>query len=145
MHIAITTQVLSTLIKVNNERISMYDRAIKSLNEIQFAPLKLFRCMIMESEQYREQLEQTLKALGSEPDREDLVSDLWEGMLETVLTQRHLSLCELEKAVVQKAYEYALSQQLDNSVARILYEQHEELKISYHMVRGCASHQLVLH
>ncbi|WP_276132545.1 hypothetical protein [Polluticoccus soli] len=144
MHIAITTQVLSTLIRVNNERISMYDRAIRSMNDAEVAPLKLFRCMIMESEQYREQLEQTLKALGAEPDREDLAG-LWGGLLDTFLTQRHLSLCEMEKAAVQRAYEYALSQQLDNGIARILYEQHEELKISYHMVKGCTLQQPFLH
>lgn len=144
MHTTITKQVLNTLIKVNNERITMYERAIKAMSGTTI-PLKLFRCMITESEQYREQLELTLKAMGAEPDNENLASNIWGGLLDKVLDQRQFTLCEAEKAIVQKAYEEALTQHLDQSVTRMLYEQHEELKISYNMVKGCTSKQAILH
>ncbi|MCD6063938.1 MAG: family four-helix-bundle protein [Flavipsychrobacter sp.] len=150
MHTTITTtEVLNTLIKVNNERITMYHRAIRAMTGTNIAPLRLFRCMITESEQYRAQLEQTLKEMGTEPDCENestkaLVANIWGDLLDT-LSRDKLTLCEVEKALVHKAYEHALSLRLDNTIARMLYEQHEELKISYYMVKGCTSRQAVLH
>lgn len=134
--------ILSDLVKINNDRIEGYQKAYAQTDD---ADLKaLFQRMINESQTYVEQLNKELAALGGEREDGTTVSGkLYRTWMDVKATftgsDRHsiLSACEYGEDAAQRSYQEALK--ADNpmpySVRELIANQQSELKNAHDTIR----------
>jgi uncharacterized protein (TIGR02284 family) len=136
--------VLNDLVKINNDRIEGYQKAVDELKDGEDFDLKtLFSRMIMESEQYRTELSDMILSYGGEVADGSMASGklyrAWMdvkafftgGDRETVLNN-----CETGEDAAQKAYQMALEEEdimpeTKELIARqkaTLKQSHDEIK-----------------
>jgi len=136
--------VINDLVKINNDRIEGYEKALAEINDEDKEDLKpLFAGMIAESKQFKPQLEAIVSTNGGEIAKGALVTGklyrAWMGV-KSILTaggkRTILSSCEAGEAAVQNAYEEALnSNALPPEVKILIKKQQSVLKASHNAIR----------
>jgi uncharacterized protein (TIGR02284 family) len=134
--------VLNDLIKINNDRIDGYEKALKDLkaedNDLQLVFLKA----IDQSRKIRMVLGREIQTLGEEIPAGTTGGSIHRAWLELKVSftghSRHaiLASCEFGEDAAQKAYESALnSEHLPEYLSRIVLEEKEELKEVHDQIR----------
>lgn len=138
-----TAGVLNDLIRINNDRIEGYEKAVKDLKPEDQDLSVLFLKAIDQSRKIRIVLGNEIQTLGeSIPDGTTGSGSIYRAWMELKLTftghSRHsiLASCEYGEDAAQKAYESALeSEHLPEYLSRIVLEEKEELKEIHDRVR----------
>lgn len=135
-----TAAVLEDLIKINNDRIEGYEKAMKQAED---EDLKmLFSRMLEESRQYTEELG---RLLGSRSDGDEkdttIAGKIYRTWMDVKVSfggaDRHsiLASCEFGEDAAQKSYRQALEQDLQEDVRAVVARQQAALKASHDKIR----------
>jgi len=139
-----TAGVLADLIKINNDRIEGYEKALKDLkpedNDLQLVFLKA----IDQSRSIRQSLGKEIQVLGEEiPTGTSGSGAIHRAWLELKATftghGRHaiLASCEFGEDAAQKAYESALeSEHLPEYLSSVVLQEKQELKIIHDEIKA---------
>jgi uncharacterized protein (TIGR02284 family) len=138
-----TAGVLNDLIRINNDRIEGYEKAVKDLKPEDQDLSVLFLKAIDQSRRIKIVLGNEIQTLGeSIPDGTTGGGSIYRAWMELKLTftghSRHsiLASCEYGEDAAQKAYESALdSEYLPEYLSRIVLEEKTELKEIHDRVR----------
>ena len=115
-----TIEVLNDLIRINNDRVEGYEKAVKETNETDVDLRNIFNSMAQESRSYSGELTEQVRRLGGEPAAGttasgkiyrtwmDVKSGLSRSERKSVLEE-----CEFGEDAAQKAYEKALDSDTD--------------------------------
>ena len=115
-----TIEVLNDLIRINNDRVEGYEKAVKETNETDVDLRNIFNNMAQESRSYSRELTEQVRRLGGEPAAGttasgkiyrtwmDVKSGLSRSERKSVLEE-----CEFGEDAAQKAYEKALDSDTD--------------------------------
>jgi len=139
-----TAGVLSDLIRINNDRIDGYEKAVKDLRPEDKDLSVLFLKAIDQSRKIKIVLGNETQALKEEmPTGTTGSGSIYRAWMELKVTfsghSRHsiLASCEYGEDAAQKAYESALdSEHLPEYLARIVLEQKEELREVHDQVKA---------
>lgn len=136
------TEVLNDLVKINNDRVEGYEKAIIQTND---ADLKaLFTQMADESRKYVMELNQQLSSWGEDIQTETTASGkiyrTWMDVKRTFTgNDRHaiLASCEYGEDAAQRAYQEALSTEdpLPNELRELITRQKASLKRSHDIIK----------
>ena len=137
-------ELLNDLVRINNDRITGYNRAIKEASDEDVDLKGLFRSMVNESEQYVAELSNRIIKLGGSPTDDTTASGkIYRGWMDVkaVFTgsdrKALLSSCEYGEDAAQKAYNDALSSdvEIDAETRQLIMDQKTSLKKSHDMVK----------
>ena len=137
-------ELLNDLVRINNDRITGYNRAIKEASDEDVDLKGLFRSMVNESEQYVAELSNRIINLGGKPTDDTTASGkIYRGWMDVkaVFTgsdrKALLSSCEYGEDAAQKAYNDALSSdvEIDAETRQLIMDQKTSLKKSHDMVK----------
>ena len=145
-----TTEVLNDLVKINNDRIAGYQKAIQE-SKTEDADLKvLFSNMIRESEQYKAALTSEIMALGDPVDsgttNSGKIYRAWMD-IKAVFTGHDrksiLENCEFGEDAAQKAYKTALQDEdLTAEIRALILEQQVSLRASHDKIKALRDSQV---
>ena len=145
-----TTEVLNDLVKINNDRIAGYQKAIQE-SKTEDADLKvLFSNMIRESEQYKAALTSEIMALGDSVDsgttNSGKIYRAWMD-IKAVFTGHDrksiLENCEFGEDAAQKAYKTALQDEdLTAEIRALILEQQVSLRASHDKIKALRDSQV---
>lgn len=135
-----TAAVLEDLVKINNDRVEGYEKAMKQTDD---EDLKMFFSrMLDESRQYREELNRLLDGLGGERETDStIVGKIYRTWMDVKVSfggkDRHsiLASCEFGEDAAQKSYRQALEQDLSENIRDVIARQQSALKASHDRVR----------
>ena len=139
-----TVNILNDLVKINNDRIEGYEKALKDLKD-EDADLKpLFLSFIDQSRKIKMTLGTELEVLGGDIDQGTTGSgSLYRAWMDLKATftghTRHavLAACEYGEDAAQKAYETALNtEHIPAHLVDILMDEKENLKASHNQVKA---------
>lgn len=139
-----TIEILNDLVKINNDRISGYEKAIEN-TETPEAELKtLYTRMVEESYEYNRELSEHVVKLGGEPATDTTVPGkiyhAWMDVKATFSgndTKSTLAACEFGEDAAQKAYAKALEKDspLPTDIYDLIARQKTLLKGSHDLIR----------
>lgn len=144
MNHSASIEALNDLIKINNDRIIGYRKAINELKEDQDDDLKeVFSNMISESEQYIDTLSQKVEAYGGNPtDDTTLPGKIYQAWMDVKAffsggdRKTVLSNCETGEDAALRAYQAALDDdEIMNETKIIIEEQMASLEQSHDKIR----------
>ncbi|WP_343304671.1 PA2169 family four-helix-bundle protein [Chitinophaga niabensis] len=136
-----TAEVLEDLVKINNDRIEGYQKAIKQTDD---GDLKiLFDKMVADSKQFTTELNKQLRNLGEERERDStMAGKIYRTWMDVKVSfggnSRHaiLASCEYGEDAAQKSYREALAQDhLPEDVRALITEQQRTLKAAHDQIR----------
>lgn len=135
-----TAAVLEDLVKINNDRVEGYEKAMKQTDD---EDLKMFFSrMLDESRQYREELNRLLDGLGGERETDSTIAGkIYRTWMDVKVSfggkDRHsiLASCEFGEDAAQKSYRQALEQDLSENIRDVIARQQSALKASHDRVR----------
>lgn len=136
---------LNDLIKINNDRISGYQKAIEELKDSKDADLKmLFGQMITESEGYKNELAQLVSTYGGEISEGTTMSGkLYRTWMDVkaVFTggdrKTVLNNCEAGEDAALKAYQMALDDKdVMPATKDLIAKQHQALLVSHNKIKA---------
>ena len=137
-------ELLNDLVRINNDRITGYNRAIKEASDEDVDLKGLFRSMVNESEQYVAELSNRIIKLGGRPsDDTTAAGKIYRGWMDVkaVFTgsdrKALLSSCEYGEDAAQKAYDDALGSdvEIDAETRQLIMDQKTSLKKSHDMIK----------
>ena len=137
-------EVLNDLIKINNDRIEGYDKAIENAKTIDIGLQTIFSKMKSESIKYIAELHNRILQLGGEPTDNTTVSGklyrAWMDVKATFTGKDRKSLldaCEYGEDAAQKAYDTALNADVDlePSIRDLVVRQKATLKSGHDEVK----------
>ncbi len=137
-------EVLNDLIRINNDRIVGYQRAVEEAKDIDVDLRAIFNRMSEESRQYAAELTQEVVKLGGEPATGTTASGkiyrVWMDVKATFTghsRQAVLENCEFGEDAAQKAYNSALSSDVEMSsdVRQLITNQKSSLKTSHDLIK----------
>jgi len=139
-----TIEVLNDLIKINNDRIAGYERAISEAKDLDVDLKATFESMIRESENYKNELTSEVNRLGGDiEDETTTAGKIYRAWMDVKATftgsdrQTILDSCEFGEDAAQRAYEAAMAR--DNDVAEdargLITEQQRALKNSHDLIK----------
>ncbi len=137
-------EVLNDLIRINNDRIEGYQRAVDEAKDIDVDLKAVFNRMSDESRQYAAELTQEVVKLGGEPATGTTTSGkiyrVWMDVKATFSgksRQAVLENCEFGEDAAQKAYNSALESDADMStdVRQLITNQKSSLKTSHDVIK----------
>jgi len=137
-----TTDVLNDLLRINNDRIEGYNRAIDDAEDLDLKAL--FKKMVDESRIYANRLTDLIRNYGGDPDVQSTTSSgklyrLWMDVKSTVTgkdRQSILSSCEFGEDAAQKVYRDALvSEDISQEARELIAEQQAGLLKSHDMIK----------
>jgi uncharacterized protein (TIGR02284 family) len=139
-----TSSVLEDLIKINNDRIEGYEKALKDLKPEDSDLRMVFLTAIDQSRKIRIRLGRELQTLGTDiPMGTSGSGSIHRAWLELKATftghDRHaiLASCEFGEDAAQKAYESALeSEHLPEYLSTLVLEEKEELKNVHNEIKA---------
>jgi uncharacterized protein (TIGR02284 family) len=139
-----TTDVLNDLIKINNDRIEGYEKAIKdSQPDTNYD--ELFNRMIQQSRIIRQELSNEIRRMDGESETDGTTNSgkiyrTWMDVKSAFTGKSEksaLELCEFGEDAAQKAYEEALSSEdISNETRELLSRQKNELKESHDIIKA---------
>ncbi len=137
-------EVLNDLIKINNDRVEGYEKAIEDSRDKDVDLQAVFHRMADESKQYASELETQVRKNGGDPAEDTTISGkiyrVWMD-IKSAFTgksrQSVLELCEFGEDAAQKAYEEALKsdRQLPSDLRQIIVNQKAALKTSHDTIK----------
>lgn len=135
-----TAEVLEDLVKINNDRIEGYQKAISQTKD---SDLKsLFERMLADSKQYTTELNKELRSLGEERERDStFAGKIYRTWMDVKVSfggnDRHsiLASCEFGEDAAQRSYREALQQNLPQEVREMVSRQQIELKTAHDEIR----------
>lgn len=138
------TEILNDLVKINNDRIEGYQKAINESKDLDIDLKAIFETMISESTQYKDELTQKILHHGGEVEDDTTsagkIYRAWMDIKSTITdSDRHsiLASCEFGEDAAQRAYEAALSADslLDADCRKLITEQQASLKKSHDVIK----------
>jgi uncharacterized protein (TIGR02284 family) len=139
-----TTDILNDLIRINNDRIVGYEKAIDELKDEDSDLRTLFHRYIQESKQYSQELNQEVSRLGGDPadgtTNSGKIYRVWMD-LKAVVTGHDrktvLENCEFGEDAAQKAYDMALNDdtELDQPLRDLIVRQKTQLRVGHDEVK----------
>lgn len=140
----IKAEVLNDLIEINNDRITGYERAIEELELKDTDLVSLFREMIQESENYKQELITEVQNTGAEVEEGTTVSGkiyrAWmdvKAMFTGNDRKAILANCEGGEDAAQKAYKSAIEESdLGFETIALLKKQQTSLKLSHDKIKA---------
>ncbi|MGZ5253652.1 MAG: ferritin-like domain-containing protein [Flavitalea sp.] len=137
-------EVLNDLIRINNDRVEGYQRAVDEAKDIDVDLKAVFNRMSDESRQYASELTQEVVKMGGEPATGTTTSGkiyrVWMDIKATFSgksRQAVLENCEFGEDAAQKAYDSALETDADMStdVRQLITNQKSSLKTSHDVIK----------
>lgn len=132
--------MLEDLVKINNDRIEGYQKAIKQTDDSELK--SLFDRMVADSKQYTAQLNKYLRGLGEERERDStFAGKIYRTWMDVKVSfggdSRHaiLSSCEYGEDAAQRSYREALQQELPADLREIIGQQQRALKAAHDEIR----------
>jgi len=137
-------EVLNDLIKINNDRIEGYDKAIENAKTIDIGLQTIFSKMKSESIKYIAELHNRILQLGGEPTDNTTVSGklyrAWMDVKATFTGKDRKSLldaCEYGEDAAQKAYKDAIEEEgLPADISDLISEQKRSLRRSHDEIKA---------
>lgn len=136
---------LNDLIRINNDRIEGYEKAIKDSGDDK-SNESLFNRMIDQSNSLRQQLMTEVMNIGGEAEKSETTNSgkiyrVWMDIKSAVAGKSELSvleLCEYGEDAAQKAYKEALAEadKMTDSTRELIVRQKAELKESHDLVKA---------
>jgi uncharacterized protein (TIGR02284 family) len=136
--------VLNDLIKINNDRIVGYERAVNESKDKDVDMIAVFNKMADQSRKYVTELVQEVGRLGGEAAKDTTVSGkiyrAWMDMKSAITGKDRESIigsCEYGEDVAQRAYEAALESDayMSTEIRQMITNQKSELKESHDMIK----------
>lgn len=136
-------EVLNDLIKINNDRVEGYEKAVKETKDEDADLRSLFRDMANESQTYLGELKKYVTAGGDSPaDGTTIYGDIYRAWMDVKATftgkgrKGILASCEFGEDAAQRAYEKALEEtDLSSEVRQIITGQKAKLKRSHDRIK----------
>jgi uncharacterized protein (TIGR02284 family) len=137
-------EVLNDLIKINNDRIAGYERAINEAKDLDVDLKATFEGMIRESHQYKEELTNKVRHHGGNVAGGTTTSGkiyrAWQDVKATFAGSDRKSIlvaCEFGEDATQRAYEAALSSdaEIDADCRQLIVEQQAALKNAHDLIK----------
>lgn len=138
------SEVLNDLVKINNDRIAGYERAINESKDMDVDLKTTFEGMIRESEGYKNELIAKMGALGGEPTEDTTVSGkIYRAWMDVKATftgssrKAILENCEFGEDAWRRAYEAALASDAEMSVEvrQLITEQYNSEKTAHDLIK----------
>jgi uncharacterized protein (TIGR02284 family) len=139
-----TISVLNDLIRINNDRVDGYEKAVKDSKENDTDLRNVFNRMADESRNYKQELISEVRRLGGEPASDTTQSGkiyrVWMDLKSAVTghgRQSVLELCEFGEDAAQKAYETALNTDnaLPPDVRTLVQKEKDALRSSHDTIK----------
>lgn len=137
-------EVFNDLVRINNDRIEGYERAVKEAKDIDVDLRAIFTRMAEESKQYAAELTQEIVRLGGEPATGTTASGkiyrVWMDVKATFTgkdRQAILESCEFGEDAAQKAYKLALESDAEMTAdqRQLITNQKSSLKTSHDVIK----------
>ncbi|RYE24018.1 MAG: PA2169 family four-helix-bundle protein [Sphingobacteriales bacterium] len=137
-------EILNDLVKINNDRIAGYERAISEAKDLDVDLKATFESMINESRGYKSELEAEVVKDGGEIEDDTTISGkiyrAWMDVKATFTGSDRKSIlesCEFGEDAAQRAYEGALADDssLDADSRTLVQEQQRTLKASHDLIK----------
>ena len=137
-------EVLNDLVKINNDRIEGYDRAIKESKELDVDLKAIFEGMIRESEGYKQELTNKIRQMGGSVESGTTASGkIYRAWMDVKATftgndrKAILAACEFGEDAAQRAYETAIASdaEMDADVRQLIADQQKTLKNSHDLIK----------
>ncbi len=137
-------EILNDLVKINNDRIAGYERAINEAKDLDVDLKATFESMIAESRDYKSQLEAEIVKDGGEVEEGTTTSGkIYRAWMDVKATftgsdrKAILESCEFGEDAAQRAYEGALATDsgLDAGSRALVQEQQRSLKNSHDLIK----------
>jgi len=143
-------EVLNDLIRINNDRIEGYEKAIDKTNETDLDLKAVFNRMAQESRKYANELTSQVRRLGGDPASGTTASGkiyrVWMDVKSGISSSERKSVleeCEYGEDAAQKAYEKALEpdNDLPADLRSLIQEEKRNLKNSHDTIRNYRDRQ----
>jgi len=143
-------EVLNDLIRINNDRMEGYEKAVRETNETDVDLRNIFNRMAQESRNYTQELTDKVRRLGGEPASGTTASGkiyrTWMDIKSGVSRSERKSVleeCEFGEDAAQKAYEKALApdNDLTPDVRTLVQEEKTSLKSSHDTIKSYSDMQ----
>jgi uncharacterized protein (TIGR02284 family) len=143
-------EVLNDLIRINNDRIVGYEKAVDKANETDVDLRTIFNRMAQESRKYANELTAQVRSLGGDPASGTTASGkiyrVWMDVKSGLSSSERKSVleeCEYGEDAAQKAYEKALApdNDLPADVRAIIQDEKTNLKNSHDTIRNYRDRQ----
>jgi uncharacterized protein (TIGR02284 family) len=137
-------EILNDLVKINNDRIAGYEKAISESKDLDIDLKAIFESMIRESNQYKTELSAKIEENGGMVEDDTTSSGkiyrAWMDIKSAMTAndrQSILESCEFGEDAAQRAYESALSSELltDSSVQKMVAEEQVSLKSAHDLIK----------
>ena len=138
-------EVLNDLVKINNDRIVGYEKAIQHSSDSDNDLVNVFTKMIAESRQYKSELSNTIQDLGGRVDTEETTHSgklyrLWMDLCAAVKGRDRRSVlddCEFGEDTIQKVYREAIESDATRGadIRRLITNQKSSLKTSHDTIK----------
>jgi uncharacterized protein (TIGR02284 family) len=138
------TEILNDLIRINNDRIEGYERAVDDTRDKDTDLQSIFHRMADESKQYASELESEVRKSGGDIASDTTVSGkiyrVWMDFKSAISGKARKSIlasCEYGEDAAQKAYEEALKAETDlpSDVRQLIVNQKAALKTSHDTIK----------
>ena len=145
-----TIEVLNDLIRINNDRIEGYEKAVNKTNETDLDLRAVFNQMAQESRKYANELTAQVRRLGGDPASGTTASGkiyrVWMDIKSGISSSERKSVleeCEFGEDAAQKAYEKALApdNDLPADVRSLIQDEKRNLKNSHDTIRNYRDRQ----
>jgi uncharacterized protein (TIGR02284 family) len=138
-----SVEVLNDLVKINNDRIVGYERAISEARDEDADLKSTFSSMVQESRQYKQELSEKVKQLGADPETgtrtDGKIYRMWmdvKAMFTGGSRKAVLENCEFGEDAAQRAYEAALNDdELDPELRQVVARQQQSLRQSHDTIK----------
>lgn len=138
-------QVLNDLVRINNDRIEGYEKAIEGTKDGDNDLAGVFSRMMDESRQYKAELVNAIEDMGGSPDFEETTNSgtlyrFWMEIKESLSgndRETILDDCEFGEDAAQKAYQEALESDavMDADTKELIVNQKTSLKNSHDIIK----------
>ncbi|RYZ47623.1 MAG: PA2169 family four-helix-bundle protein [Sphingobacteriales bacterium] len=138
-------EILNDLIKINNDRIAGYERAINEAKDLDVDLKAMFEGMIRESQDYKQELANEYQNAGGQEVEDGTTNSgkIYRAWMDVKATftgsdrKAILSSCEFGEDAWRRAYEAALSSEgeLDPETRNLITEQYNSEKKSHDLIK----------
>ena len=139
-----TDEILNDLVKINNDRIAGYERAIYESKDLDIDLKAIFESMIRESYEYKNELSAKIgEHEGHLDDDTTTAGKIYRAWIEikSAFTDSDrlsiLAACEFTEDATQRAYEAAVATDtfLDTDTRQLILDQKNALKLAHDMIK----------
>lgn len=138
------TEVLNDLLKINNDRIAGYERAINETKDLDVDLKAMFEGMIKESNTYKQELTAKIRQLGGAVESgttgSGKIHRAWMDVKATFTGSTRkaiLESCEFGEDAAQRAYEAAMSSdvEMEADVRQLIADQQKALRDAHDLIK----------